>query len=248
MPQMKGMELRVRAVYNRGYPYRFAKKQEIMMKLSRVALLVALVAFSTMTASADSINIFNTGVSSTNTLLAAGAVDPHYSITTNLVSGNSAFVASNTVYPLPSPWVPQGPNSQWIAPSLDTSGPVGNYTYTTTFDLTGLNPATAILNGNWTTDNNGGNIILNGNNLGFTTSFTSFFAFNNLFSATSGFVPGINTLQFVVTNGACGGCFNPTGLRVEVSGTAAPVNPVPEPATLLLVGSGLVGVWLRRRS
>ncbi len=212
------------------------------MRFSRVAVLVPLLAFSTMTAAANSITIFNTGVSNTNALLAAGAVDPHYAITANLVSGNSAFVPTVTGFPFGCCWVPQGPNSQWIAPATDTNGPVGNYTYTTTFNLAGLNPATASLSGNWTTDNNGVNIILNGNNLGFTTSFTSFFGFNNLFSATSGFVSGVNTLQFVVFNGG-----GPTGLRVEITGNAAPVNQVPEPGTLLLVGSGLVGAWLRRR-
>jgi hypothetical protein len=193
---------------------------------------------------ADPIGVFNTGVNSSGGLLAAGDADPHYTITSSPSGPSSALVMGSTGFPIGCCWFPNPATSQWISPnSTGASSPVGSYTYTTTFDLTGLSPSTAILTGQWATDNNGVMIVLNGNVMSFTTpvvGFTQFFPF----TISSGFVSGVNTLQFVVVNADCGGCANPTGLHVQISGTA---TPVPEPGTVLLVGSGLAGLWFRRR-
>lgn len=173
------------------------------------------------------INIFSTGVASDGTLLPGGAIDPHYTVAPPGAAAGSAFVVQPTGFPLcvdvPCPWIPDGPNSNWIDPfgPIPSSGiPVGDYVYTTTFDLTGLNPATAVLNGQWLTDNNGVEITLNGNVFPFTTPFTSFTGPFSPFTINSGFVPGVNTLQFVVFEDGF-----VTGLRVEVSGTAQAIAP-----------------------
>jgi hypothetical protein len=52
------------------------------------------------------------------------------------------------------------------------------------------------------------------------------------FSITSGFDAGLNTLDFMVTNGG-----GPSGVIAEVSGTAAVIgtSAVPEPSSLMLV-------------
>ena len=65
----------------------------------------------------------------------------------------------------------------------------------------------------------------------------------------SGFLDGVNTLDFVVENS---NLFGPTGLRVEMTGTAdaaAVPGGVPEPATwaMMLMGFGGLGALLRRR-
>ena len=79
------------------------------------------------------------------------------------------------------------------------------------------------LSGFFATDNSG-YMQLNGVTVGPTSSsFTSLTAF----SLTSGFVPGINTLDFVVTNGPTGGAANPTGLFVELTGTGTLLSPGP---------------------
>ena len=49
---------------------------------------------------------------------------------------------------------------------------------------------------------------------------------------SSGFLDGIDYLDFNVHNAAAGG--NPSGLRVEISGRV-----IPEPATFVLLGAGL---------
>ncbi|MGH9815403.1 MAG: PEP-CTERM sorting domain-containing protein [Candidatus Acidiferrales bacterium] len=190
-------------------------------------------------ASADSIGVFGTGLTTTGALGAPGAVDPHYTLTTNPAGGGtSAFVTTGSGFPFP-PWVPNGPNSQWITPNTSQlNHPAGTYTYVTTFDLTGLIPGTAVLTGAWGTDNPG-QMFLNGVLVSTSSGFTSLTAF----LISSGFLPGVNTLTFVIENlpQATG---NPSGLRVDISGTA---SPVPEPSTLLLLGSGMAGLWLRRR-
>jgi hypothetical protein len=218
--------------------------RHVLLFLGAIALLCA----CPWGVEANPILIFDTGVNGSGTPLADGTIgDPHYSLT-SVPGGSTTAIRVRTSaggFPVP-PWLGDNSTSAWIGPNNDTAddGPVGSYTYRTTFDLTGLNPATANLSGQWSTDNNGLNILINGIPTGFFTGFTSFSDGFSAFTISSGFVSGINTLDFVVNNGG-----GPTGLRVEVSGTAA---AVPEPTSLALfgmIGFGAVAVygWRRRK-
>jgi hypothetical protein len=184
--------------------------------------------------------LFNTGVDGTGAVLPHGTIgDPHYSLI-SVPGGTTAtrIITSVGAFPIP-PYIGDNTLSRWIGPNNDgdLNGPVGAYTYRTTFDLTGFVPSTTSITGGWTTDNNGLDILINGTSLGFTTGFSSFSSGFSALSITSGFVAGINTLDFVVNNGG-----GPTALRVEVSSaTASPVS-VPEPQTLILLTTGLVGL------
>jgi hypothetical protein len=118
----------------------------------------------------------------------------------------------------------EGPNSRWIAPAADqgVGSAEGDYTYRFSFDLTGFDPSTAVIRGNWATDNGGTDILVNGNSTG--NANTAQFASFTAFVITNGFVEGVNTLDFVINNAAPSP--NPTGLRVEITGTVlAPGTP-----------------------
>lgn len=203
---------------------------------------------------ADSITLFNTGIAADGSLAAGGSVDLHYTL---ISSADPSFPGPNAIVADPiaiGSWVANGPSSQWISPSANqlccppgSGNPVGDYTYRTTFDLTGLDPGSALITGNWATDNAGVDILINGISTGQTTGIADFGFFTS-FSISTGFVSGLNTLDFV-TNNACCATGNPTGLRVELSGTATSVAAVPEPSSLLLFGFGLAGLrlWGRKR-
>jgi hypothetical protein len=103
--------------------------------------------------------------------------------------------------------------SAWITPTTHTFGPETNYTYKTSFDLT-----TAKIVGRYANDDplvgmaiNGHALTVSGGAMGSWTSFT----------IASGFVAGINALQFTVNN--TGG---PTGLRVEFTGNNFASGPL----------------------
>lgn len=116
--------------------------------------------------------------------------------------------------------------------------------YDISFNLAGLNPATAVIAGQFAADNNAV-IYLNGASTGITSPTLGFSSFTP-FTVSSGFLPGLNTLEFQVTNFADVAPFGgPTGLQVNFTRKTA--DPVPEPASLLLFGFGLVGLAGVRR-
>lgn len=196
---------------------------------------------------ADQIGLFSTGVAADGSLLPANTIDPHYRITmvvegigpvgepipmpssgSVLQTDKPAFVAFDSPY-----WVANGPKSKWISPSADTYGTWNwLYTYQTTFDLTGLDSASVRIAGSWSADDPGW-MLLNGKpvaELPFEWMFQQLYGTqvarnapsdtaNHDFQITDGFLPGINTLEFVVWNPGDG----PTGLRVEFS--SATTNP-----------------------
>jgi hypothetical protein len=189
--------------------------------------------------------LVNTGVTSGGGSVTVGVVqDANWLLNGVQVPWNSI---TNGSFPQ-GPWLADDSVSRWVTPAANPAqnfDPTvdGFYNYSIAFDLTGLVPGSASLSGRFAADNEVTAITLNGMQI--TQGGTGGFTFWTSFSASSGFVSGPNTLQFTVRNFASGGG-NPTGLRVEVAGTAL---AVPEPAswTLLIAGFGLVGALARRR-
>ncbi len=160
--------------------------------------------------------LFGAGVLDDRSLAPGGGADLHYSlISTPAGTPGTAFVATA----IDALYIPNGPNSKWLGPTPNGTPwaqPLGNYTYRLSFDLTGLDPATASMTARCAVDDHV-YIYLNGllvTNQGGCTSL-------DLFTVIGGFAPRINTLDFVVTNR-----LGPTGLRVDsLQGTALRYSP-----------------------
>ena len=198
-------------------------------------------------AQANPITIFNTGVDANHAVLGDATIgDPHYSLISAPEGStfNIRVRRASGGFPIETgAYFGDNSYSNWIGPNNDEvlNGPPGLYVYRTIFDLTGLNPATAKLSGQWSSDNEGRDIELNGESTAVAPTSSGAFTSFHPFSITGGFISGINILDFFVVNDGA----DPTALRVEISGTAA---EVPEPATLALVGLSLAALgWSRRK-
>ena len=164
--------------------------------------------------------IYNTGVNADGTLASPGSVDQHWTLILSpdpSFPGPSAFIAS----PKKSAWSSNGPISQWLSPAADSTKnrKAGSYKYRISFNLSGLNPASALVKGSWVSDNNTTAVILNGVTTGTTgpSNFGNQPSNGSQFQFTTGFVAGVNTLDFIVNN-ASG---SPTGFRCEITGVAS---------------------------
>ena len=175
--------------------------------------------------------LFNTGVDASGAPLTDGAMDLHWQLVQSADPGYPGPSAFAVIAP-PGAWMPNGPSSAWTAPNSSGVSVAGTFIYRATFFLDTLDASTAELAGNWVADNLGLDVILNGNSLGLTTSGV-LGAFSP-FLVTSGLVPGLNTLDLVVTNPPGSGV-NYTGLRAELRGVAMPLPPTPPQMTTLPV-------------
>ncbi|MEI8319231.1 MAG: LamG-like jellyroll fold domain-containing protein, partial [Planctomycetia bacterium] len=166
--------------------------------------------------------LFNTGVDATGHLAANWATDLHYKLV-SLPGGTNVVRVATAANGFPiGPWIAGTGPSSWIGPASDNvlDGPGGQYVYRTTFDLTGIDPASVSISGMWAADNVGDEILINGKSQGYATWTSPGFSSFEPFTVTGGFLDGINTLDFVLSNGG-----GPTGLRVEMAGTVSTIEP-----------------------
>jgi len=163
-----------------------------------------------------------------------------------IASADSSFPGPDTLVVLEgapiSPagtWATNGPDSRWIAPlaNQDTSSDGGNlagsYTYRITFDLNGLDPATTEMSGKWAVNGAMPDVILNGKSTGLQIGPFEPDRLLRPFAINSGFISGVNTLDFVVTATGTAGQLRATGLRVELQGTTGQL-PTNTPPTILV--------------
>ncbi|NGZ84906.1 PEPxxWA-CTERM sorting domain-containing protein [Duganella aceris] len=219
------------------------------MKRIIIAAVLSIAAISGAQA-ASIVGLNNTGLNSAGTAVGAGgAADGSYKLTA--VTGNDGLstgvptITYDNQWPI-NPWLANSGTSKWITPTASQSQTLdawsaGSYTYSLSFDLTGYNAASAAFTGRLAADNS---VVIKLNNQ--TISNASGFTDWTSFSANSGFVSGVNTLDFVVSNWAQNGG-NPTGLRVEFASSNVAAVPEPETYAMMLAGFALLGVVARRR-
>lgn len=173
-------------------------------------------------AAADPIpDLYNTGVDAFGAVLPAGAIDPHW-----VLSSVPAGVPAPAGYvqgTIPPTWVAHTTDSRWIAPQ-GQFGPAGQYRYDLMFDLSAFDESTASLTGRWAADNSA-QLLLNGVPAAIHSGGTGAFSFFDFINLNSGFVAGLNTLSVVVTNlnNPTSGGQTPTGLHIDdLIGSAEP--------------------------
>ncbi|MBJ7310806.1 PEPxxWA-CTERM sorting domain-containing protein [Rugamonas sp. CCM 8940] len=209
------------------------------MKKVLAALSLSLLALSSAHAGTIA-GLYNTGAGSSFT------TDDNYQLKvisgSTVLPGDHPYISGNGS--IRGEWLPNSGASKWITPmplgsaSLDPDV-IGIYSYTLRFNVSDAQLAGARFTGRMAADNLV-SAYLNGHLIGTGTGFSSW----SNFAANSGFVSGINTVQFLVINEAGGG--NPSGLRAEFLSS---ITAVPEPETyaMLLGGLALVGCAARRR-
>lgn len=243
-----------------------------------VLAVTCLLATSSLAFATETFTLYGTGFQSNGSPVAGTGADGNWILESaptpsdgcnspcvaSVPTGSAPLVTKTGQFPFTgvSPaWVADSASSQWVSPFANQdsgdSDPYSTtvaYEYQTSFDLTGLDPSTATITGQWTADNYG-YIVVNGVQVTTGTDgniadvggqFANFFDFT-LNSSNANFVNGVNTLDFYVFNNS-NGSPDVTGVNIDIESDFADPS-TPEPASFALVGLGLVALrFVRRRS
>ncbi|MBS1518065.1 MAG: hypothetical protein JSS91_08250 [Bacteroidetes bacterium] len=187
-----------------------------MISFTYLYIILLLLSFSERQEFTDIKDLYNTGEVSKGIVLQDGETDLHYRLIKSPdknFPGPGCKVSLSDGFPMDR-WVKNSGKSKWIAPRTDTYkfNEPGIYVYRTEFDLSEFDQSNVVISGVWSSDNNGVDILINGNSTGFITPREAYYGMFP-FEIKEGFVKGINTLDFVVFNVSA-----PTGLRVELTG------------------------------
>lgn len=169
-------------------------------------------------------SVFNSGLGPDGKVLPPGQPDPHYQLTQSPQSSPPPPAIQATVIQNHPAWLGNDTASSWIGPINPgtENAAAGAYVYRTTFSLDGFDPATASLKMSFAADNRINDALLNGDSVG--VNYAGYNAWSQDFSTTTGFVPGLNTLDFLVVNDDTSP--NPAGFRARLAATARRQFPV----------------------
>ena len=161
--------------------------------------------------------IRSTGTDTSGLLLPEGAVDPYWTVT-KPGAASAVQVFATRAHPA---WFPNRNSSRWISsqPTAEPGDVPGNYTYRTSFDLTGFDPTTVQIQMQVSADDELVDVRLNNQSLGLRISGGGGlpFVYSHGLQINSGFISGINTLEFIVANGG-----GPTGIQAQLEFASVP--------------------------
>lgn len=158
------------------------------------------------------VTLYNTGVDDRHVSLPPGSADPHYRIISS-----PGVATTNTPLVTKHPWAVNDAVSSFITRKNDSSNASasdfsGEYSFETTFDLSGINPSTVEITCYVQMDNEVLDVLINGVSTGITGVGVDLWQSPK--TITSGFLPTLNSLIFKVKNYDSTG-FNPMALRVR---------------------------------
>lgn len=197
-----------------------------MSKVLIPSIIGLLLLIPTSSVFADPIpSLFSSGVDAAGNPLLLGSPDPHYDVVENT---NQDAVVMDPPHPS---YYPNNANSQWIWENSNGLPTFVTRTFSTTFDLTGLDPSTVQIDMLVGTDNFLLDIVLNGASIGAPPGVS--FVVPTPISINSGFQSSINTLEFVVQDVG-----SISGFRVEI----VTADADPEDPRELVVGGEIIPI------